>query len=377
MRIVIDARWYGPRVGGGGIGRYVAELVDHLQEIDGENAYTVLLRKENFAACAIRRSNWAKVLVDVPWYSLAEQWAIPRAVRAARAQLLHVPHWNVPLRCPVPMVVTIHDLLLLDDPTSARATTRGPLVHLAKRIGFRLALDRAIHASRHIIAVSQATRSSIFQHFRVAPDKVSVIWNGVTPPAQGKAIVLQNLGVQAPFVLHVGNRYPHKNLPMLLRAFALVHTARPHVQFVLAGPEDVFSSRLRTLQHDLGLPETAVRFVPLPTDDELGALYRAAAVLAYPSRHEGFGMPPLEAMACGTPAIVADIPALREVVEQYATLVAPDDEEGWAAAMVAQLDTPEDAVRKLQAQTFVARYDWEETARATQEVYLTRGVRRL
>ena len=123
MRIGIDARWFGPRVGGGGLGRYVSELVNHLQEIDHDNEYVIFLKKENFHEFVVKGPNFSKRLLDVPWYSAAEQYVVPKEVALAKVHFMHYPHWNVPLFSSTPFIVTIHDLILLDDPQSARSTT--------------------------------------------------------------------------------------------------------------------------------------------------------------------------------------------------------------------------------------------------------------
>ncbi|MEK9157167.1 MAG: hypothetical protein AAB448_03505, partial [Patescibacteria group bacterium] len=111
----IDARMFGSRVGGGGIGRYIAELVMHLQEIDKETQYVVFLKKENFHDFVIKRKNFSKRLVDIPAYSIKEQFAFPREILLSKVQAMHYPDWNVPLWSKIPFVVTIHDLALLED----------------------------------------------------------------------------------------------------------------------------------------------------------------------------------------------------------------------------------------------------------------------
>jgi len=152
MKIGIDARLYGPKVGGGGLGRYVEELITNLQQIDNKNRYVLFLKKDNFDTCKITNKKFEKVLADVHWYSLAEQLKMPKIIDAAGCDLVHYPHWNIALRAKTPFVVTIHDLIMLDEPTSARATTRGPLQFALKRAGYNVVLRQAVKNSRHIIA---------------------------------------------------------------------------------------------------------------------------------------------------------------------------------------------------------------------------------
>lgn len=378
MRIGIDARFYGPRTGGGGLGRYVAELVTHLEAIDSSNEYVLFLRKENFHECQVQRPNFTKRLVDIPWYSLAEQREMPREIAQAGVQMMHFPHWNVPVFSKTPFIVTIHDLILLEDPQSAHSTTRNAFVHGVKYAGFRIVLENAIHRSRHIIAISEYTKRGVLKHFRITPRKVTVIHNGVPQPKSGKGIVLRDMGVVEPYILAVGNRYPHKNLDTLIRAFVPVVEQQPHASLVLAGRQDVFTERLQRLVTRLGLPTEAVRFIDLPTDDQLGALYRHASLLAFPSRLEGFGIPPLEAMHCGTPVMASNAASLPEVLGEAPRYVAPDDESAMTQTMLEVLQHPEHfeaAVEEGYRQA--GKFSWQKTAQKTLETYLAHGIRRL
>ncbi|MFA5947163.1 MAG: glycosyltransferase family 1 protein [Patescibacteria group bacterium] len=378
MRIGIDARFFGPRTGGGGLGRYVSELVNNLQKIDHENEYVIFLKKENFHEFVVTGANFSKKMVDVPWYSLAEQTVMPREIAHAKVNFMHYSHWNVPVLSRVPFIVTIHDLILLDDPSSARATTRGPLVHGIKQLGHRLVLEKAIHGSRHIITVSEASRRSILGHFRVKPNKVSVIHNGVNAPLEGRGVSLRDLGVVEPFILYVGNMYPHKNLDTLLDAFAGAHARHPGIQLVMAGKFDEFGKKLEGRALEYGFGSGEVRFLNLPTDEELGALYRHAALLAYPSRIEGFGIPPVEALLAGTKVMASNASSMPEVLGDYVRYVDPDDTDDMAKVMLDAVERPEKwAGLKEKGADFAKRYSWEKAARQTLEIYLLYGQRRI
>lgn len=378
MRIGIDARFYGPRIGGGGLGRYVADLVTHLQRIDHINSYVLFLRKENFHECVITNANFSKRLVDVPWYSIAEQRVMPREIAAANVQLMHFPHWNVPLLTRVPFVVTIHDLILLEDPLSARATTKNAFIHGLKYVGFRLSVEKAIHQSRHIIAVSEYTKGSILRHFSVKSQKVSVVHHGVALPHGESDVALSTVGVYEPYVLAVGNAYPHKNLDTLVDAFAVFQKANPDVQLVVAGRRDVFSRRLEVQATDAGIPLRNIRFVDLPTDAALATLYKKAMVFMFPSRIEGFGFPPLEAMLYGTPVACSNATSLPEVVGRHAFYFDPDDVDGMVTAMTrAKEGTLIDAAGITAAKRHASGYTWEDTAQKTMDIYGAFGHRRM
>ncbi|MBT4857232.1 glycosyltransferase family 4 protein [Candidatus Uhrbacteria bacterium] len=370
MRIGIDARFYGPRFGGGGLGRYVSELVTHLQLIDTDNEYVLFLRKENFHECEIVNPRFSKRLVDIPWYTVQEQRQMPGHVRRARVDVMHYPHWNIPVFSKTPFIVTIHDLILLQDKASARSSTRHPLIHGFKYAGFRTVLENAIHRSKHIISVSQYTKDTILDHFGLHSDKITVVPNGVIPQRESRGVNLTALGVYQPYFLYVGNAYPHKNLEMMMHAFAQFHPHHPHVQLVIAGRRDLFSHNLEKEASELGLAPGAVRFVDLPTDEEVAALYKNAALFIFPSRIEGFGIPPLEALSYGTPVAAAHSASLPEVLRDGARYFDPDDIEKLTLLMRDATEAPhrfDDSIHAGKSQ--VDRFTWMKSAKQTLKVY--------
>lgn len=378
MKIGIDARFYGPRVGGGGLGRYVAELVSNLQRIDRVNDYVLFLRKENFHECVITNGKFTKRMVDVPWYSLAEQRVIPQEVALSRVNVMHIPHWNVPLFLQKPFVTTIHDVILLDDPHSARATTRGALVHAVKYAGFRISLENAVYRSKHVIAVSEYTRQRLLERFRVAPSKITTIHNGIVPPGAVDGARLAALGVSSPYVLYVGNAYPHKNLDVLIAAFRMAHARHPELRLVLAGRRDQFVERLERDVRDEGIAPGVVTFVNTPSDADLAALYAGATLFVYPSRLEGFGMPPLEAMTYGTPVAASNATSLPEVLGEAARYFDPSDVIKLAEIIVDSVDRPhlfDEAQRHAKHQP--EKFSWKTTAEQTLNVYLLAAMRRM
>lgn len=376
MRLGIDARMFGPRVGGGGIGRYVAELVTHLQEIDKETEYVVFLKKENFHDFVIKRKNFSKRLVNIPWYSVKEQFAFPREILLSKVQAMHYPHWNVPIWSSVPFVVTIHDLILLENNEAAHATTRAALVHGLKFAAFRHILEHAVHASRHIIAISETTKRSILSHLRVSPQKISVVYQGVRVPEGDKTVKLEHLDVQKPYVLAVGNMYPHKNYRVLLEALQECEDI-PELRLVFAGKYDVFAQKLKKDADSMGVGQK-VRFIHAPTDGELHALMSNAALFVNPAHIEGFGIPPLEAALLKTPVAVSDIPIFHETLANATQFVPPDDPLAWAAVMRNAVEEPKDWESLITAGARQAkRYNWEECAREMKELYLRNAFKRL
>ena len=378
MRIGIDARFYGPRVGGGGLGRYTAELVTALQEVDRENEYVLFLRKENFHECAITNAHFTKRMVDVPWYSFAEQREMPREIALAKVNLMHYPHWNVPIFSRVPFVVTIHDLILLEDPASSRATTRNAFLHGIKSIGYRIALEVAIHRSKHIVAISEYTKRSILEHFRVPGGKISVVYNGVRPPAGAEKVSLAELGVQQPYILSVGNAYPHKNLETTLISFRKLCVSDERTMLVLAGKRDMFVEKLEAFALEIGIPSSRIRFVNTPTDSVLARLYQDASLLVIASRIEGFGIPPLEALALGIPVAAGHASSLPEVLGNTVRYFEPDDTDALARLMHDAVHQPS-TWNSLKAPGIrqAEKFSWKKTALAMRDIYRNFADRRL
>lgn len=378
MRIGIDARMYGPQTGGGGLGRYVSELVTALQHVDHTNEYVLFLQKENFHQCAISSPNFSKRLVDVPWYSAAEQIHMPREIALAKVNLMHFPHWNVPVFSRVPFVVTIHDLILLEDPSSAQATTRSAFVHGVKSIGYRIALEAAIHRSKHIVAISEYTKRSILEHFRVPSGKISVVYNGVRAPEGEEKVTLAELGVQEPYILAVGNAYPHKNLDLALQSFRTLCTNDHRTMLVFAGKRTVFVQALEASARAYGIPMDRMRFVDTPSDAQLARLYRNAALLVTPSRIEGFGIPPLEALAMGIPVAASHAASLPEVLGDHVRYFDPDDADALVRIMQDAIERPSigHAFREKGIR-HAATFSWKTTATAMQNIYRHYADRRL
>ncbi len=362
MKIGFDARMFGPATGGGGLGRYVEQIASRLHAADTEGSYVFFLKPENAGSLPGAR----RFTTDIPWYGWKEQVLLPRLLDQRKFDLIHFPHWNVPLFLKTPFVVTIHDLILLDEPASSKASTRNPLSFWIKYAAFRLVLSHAVHASRQIIAVSEHTKQAILRRFpKIPASKITVILEGVTPlPAGTDAVPCPR-----PYLLYVGNAYPHKNVDGLLRAFRLAAAAQPGVHLVLAGRMDAFRRRLKDSADARALGERVV-WIDDPADAQLSALYRDAIGYVFPSRLEGFGLPPLEAMAAGVPVVSSNAGSLPEVLGDAAVYVDPMDENALATAMET-LVTDQSLRTTLIArgQKNVKRFSWDRAAEATATVY--------
>lgn len=381
-RIGIDARFYGPI--GKGLGRYTQEVVDNIIRLDRENEYVIFLRRENFDELKTDRlPHVKKVLAEIRWYTLAEQIMMPWLIYREKLDLVHFPHFNVPILCPTKLVVTIHDLILINFPTK-KATTLGPLTYFIKNIGYRLTIWLALMRSRAIIAVSQFTKDDIVQHFGVKPEKIVVTYEGVADFAQAagtadetadkQSPALAKHHINRPYILYVGNAYPHKNLEQLLNVFKALLAKRPNLQLVLVGKEDHFYAKIKQQAKDLQLTlpgqSSPVIFTDYVNDQELAELYSHATLYVFASFYEGFGLPPLEAMAKGLAVASSDTTSMPEILGEAAIYFNPRDQDDMQAKISALLDDPElrkELINKGHGQ--IRKYSWQSCAESTLAVY--------
>ncbi len=350
LNVVLDARMAFHT----GIGRYVRSLASALAaRPDVELALLVdpARAEETRAGTGVRETR----PYPAPIYSVAEQLRGPGACRAARrgrpGTVFHFPHYNAPWLAPRPSVVTVHDLIQLGDPRYyGRLRSR-----LARSV-----LRRAVRNATHVIAVSAATRAALERVVPEARGRVTTIHHGVGAPfrpldAETVRRFRERHGIGR-CLLFVGGTRPHKNRGRVLEAFRLVRERHPDVSLAVVDAAAQASPGVRPLG-------------PL-TDDDLAHWYNAAAALVMPSLEEGFGLPALEALACGTPVIVARRPAQREVVGDTGLAVDPLDVAALAAAMTRLLDAggPAPALRERGLRR-ARELSWEHAAGRTVEVY--------
>lgn len=317
MTIVADGRWTGLH----GIGRFAREILGRLTDLE--------------------RLNVAR-----PPLHPADPLLLALWLRRRRPAAFFSPGFAPPLPCGIPVVFTIHDLIHLRVPGES-----GPLRWLYYHLVVRPAARRA-HA---VLTVSEASRRDIERWTGLPPGRVVVVGNAASPAFSPGGPRVRR---PRPYVLYVGNHKPHKNVPRLVAAMTRSRRLAGH-DLVLAGPPD---GRLRALAGRLGLGDRLV-FAPAPDDDALAALYRGAALVACPSLVEGFGLPALEAMACGTPCVVSRSTAVAEVTAGAAVEVDARSVEGIAEGMEALAFDP--GLRDSLATKGLRRaglFSWDATA---------------
>ena len=387
MRIGIDARFYGPI--GKGLGRYTQEVVDNIIKINsaaGQPAfdYVVFLGPDNFDEFGVDDPHVEKVLIDCPWYGWKEQIFFPYHIWRAKLDLIHFPHFNVPILTPVRFIVTIHDLILTHFPT-VRATTKSHVLYYFKNFAYRFVILSALKRSRRIITVSEFTKSDIIKKFRIAPDKITVTYEGVANLAKGRDSlfvakldnqeILAQYHIPHDFLLYVGNAYPHKNLETLLKVFSKLHAEKPERRLVLVGKADYFYERVQAVARALNLwqkgnANSAVIFPGYVPDAQLEILYSEARAYVFPSLYEGFGLPPLEAMAKGCPVVSSDRASLPEILSDAAVYFNPEDEADMIAKIRSVLVDDNKRAELISRGLVQARkYNWWECANKTMVAY--------
>jgi alpha-1,3-rhamnosyl/mannosyltransferase len=352
-----------------GIGRYVLNLARAMVPLIDVDERLVLLHDPtrpcslNLAALAGDRVQ----VVDVPIspFSLRQQWAVPRMLHRLRADVYHSPYYLMPYWPGVPTVLTVYDLISLLYPQ---------YVSVQARLLFRWMMALALRAASHVTVISQATRGDLLAFYRLSPRKVRAIPLAANPafhpqPSEAVAALLARLNIPQRYILYLGSNKPHKNLVRLIDAFSRITHYASRFTLVIAGAWDTRYPEPRQRVAALGL-ENTVRFLgPVPEED-LSALYTGAALFVFPSLYEGFGLPVLEAMACGVPVVCSNTPSLLEVCSDAVLYFDPADVEAIAKALRQALADPDlRAELRERGLARVAQFSWERTARQTLHLY--------
>ncbi|MFA6197550.1 MAG: glycosyltransferase family 1 protein [Patescibacteria group bacterium] len=369
MKIGIDARFWGPE--GKGLGRYTQKLIENLEKIDQTNQYRIFVKPSSYETYQPKNPNFIKVLAPYRWYSVEEQLKFPALINAQKLDLVHFPHFNVPLLYRRPYLVTIHDLIITHFPTT-RATTLGPVKYFFKRLGYQWVIATAVKRSRKVITVSDFVKNELVKFFKLPETKVAVTYEA-TDLFQGEATdpdtVLAQYHISRPYLLYVGNAYPHKNLEMLVAAFKELRQRHADVKLVLVGKMDYFYQRLKKMSDDMGLGGAVIYpgYVP---DEHLPALYQKALLYVFPSLSEGFGLPPLEAMQYGVPVAAAHSSCLPEILGNGVVYFNPNEKHDIVnvlANLIEQPDKRDELVRLGNER--VRHFSWETMARQTVDLY--------
>lgn len=355
-KIVIDARLAGLKHAG--IGRYVEMLSRHIE---------LKIQSAKFKVNTINP--------QIGHYTLAEQIKMPDFLDKENPDLVHFPHFNVPIFYNKPFVVTIHDLLWHEQ-VGTTATTLPAGIYWLKYLAYRLVLRHAVLKSKAIIVPSDWVKKKIVERFLEAEKKIHVIYEGVADKfkEEGSASrrrkreegVLEQYELKnRQYLIYTGSLYPHKNVNLVLDILPRF----PDLKFIVACARNVFWERFKQEIEKRGLQSQVVLagFVP---DDKLAILYKNDLAFIFPSKSEGFGLPGLEAMAAGSPVISSNAGSLPEIYEDATLYFDPKSEEELIKNIKKVKDGEE--VRKrmiILGRERVKRFSWEKCAKETMEVY--------
>jgi glycosyltransferase involved in cell wall biosynthesis len=369
MRIAIDIR----KINEFGVGTYIWNLVRNLAAIDLRNEYLLIGSHRNFHELGPLPWNFKQLYQPEEETLWMHHISVPFALRRQNVDILHVPHHEAPLFSPSRLVVTIHDCVHLLFPQEDSSKFRNYRSYLQTK--------RVVESARHILTVSKSTKEDLINIFRLPDSKISVVHNALDErfafdhsPAERKQ-VLERYQLKDPFVLYAGKIRPHKNLHRLIEAFAVLKSELmdnekyKNLKLIIIGDELSKHQYLRLTVIRSGAQQDVrfFGFVPYPI---LRVFYESATLFAFPSLYEGFGLPPLEAMANRTPVIASNTSSLPEVLDDAAVLVNPENVFDIARGMKHIL-LDETLREKLVQRGIdqVARFSWRQAAVKVVETY--------
>ena len=364
MKICLDAREL--REVKTGLGRYALNLVRQIAAVDGENDY-IVLRRRSYHEPLVDAENFREIPVPFGISATRNQLIGARIINRIDADIYHALYHFLPIGVRArKIVITLHDLIWIEH---AALATESHLKQWLKRLRGGPLIGRALRRADHVVAISDATRRAAMSRFSFPAEKFSVIHHGVDTAFLGPA--------EAPppdvcrgkrFAFSLGTSTPYKNLPRLFQAFARVAADFPDLFLLVTGRGDTYAS-LSRLTRDLDLCDRVI-FTGQLSDAEIAGCFRHAVFFAFPSIVEGFGLPMLEAMACGCPVLTSNTSSLAEISNGAALCVDPLEVEALAAGM-RQLLTDDDLRRRLAAKGLKRSegFTWRSCGEKTLAVY--------
>jgi glycosyltransferase involved in cell wall biosynthesis len=362
MRFAVDAHAIGRHLTGNEV--YVRSLLRAFAQMDRDSEFLAYLSEPGAEQWIPRRFQIRHVSAN-PWSRLG--WDLGRLLRQDKPDLVHV-QYTAPLLCKTPVVVTVHDVSFIEHPTWFPWSRRAQLRHT---------VAQTVRQAARVLTVSEFSRDAILRSYDIAPQKVRVIPNAANPDfrviGREKAMraVRERLHLDAPFVFSVGDLQPRKNQIGLIAAFAKMLLAHPQLKhhLVLTGKETWFTPKVREAALSCGFADR-IHFTGFVSDNQLLDLYNACDCFVFPSFYEGFGLPILEAMACGRAVACSNTTAMPEVADGAAILFDPHSVEQIERAMSDILLDPELRARKERLGLHrAASFSWQKSARATLDVY--------
>ena len=369
MRIAIDIR----RINEFGIGTYIWNLVRNLSQVDDQNEYLLAGSDRHFHELGPLGPNFTQLYQGDQYGSLGDRLAFPAVLRKRKPDVVHIPHHDCPLVVPGKLILTIHDCVHVKFPPENLSRFR--------RYQLYWRTKRAVRSASQILAVSNSTRDDLMNIFDLDSKRIAVIHNALderfAPAADtvDRKAVLERYQLHDPFVLYSGRIRPHKNVHRLIEAFAVLkgelanHPLYRNLKLIIIGDELSRHQYLRLTVIRSGVQQD-VRFFGFVPYSILQVFYQSAALFAFPSLYEGFGLPPLEAMASRTPVLASNTSSLPEVLGDAALLVNPENVFEIARGM--KLILLDASVRDRlveKGSKHISRFSWETAARQVIEAY--------
>jgi len=386
FKLAIDCRFWG--ITHAGLGRYARELVlAMIKDLEDRNwklgdfpiNLSLFFQRETWLKDKNKLKQCRIIKVDIPHYSLREQLEFSRMVDQEKLDLVHFPHFNLPIRLKTPFVVTIHDLIKHFF-RGRSVTTRALPVYWLKHLGYRLVLRQAVARACKIIVPSYFVKDQLAVHFPHIEKKIKVTYEGVAEAYRTTSLegerknkkLIKKYRLSTPFFVYTGSVYPFKDLATLLRAFKdlLGRKGLVKPKLLITCSRSIFWEKLKKDVKRLGL-EKEVIFPGQIVDDDLAELYQMASALVVPSLMEGFGLPGLEAMSSGCPVIASRAGSLPEVYGQAAIYFQPQN----AADLTEKLSrvlyfSPSQKAKQIEkGRNLAKKYSWEKTAQETLDIY--------
>ena len=359
MKIAIDARIIRTTTG-----RYVERLLNYLQDIDTQNTYVILLDTKDFDSWQPTNPNFTKVAIDIPNYSVREQFGFAITLYRLKVDLVHFCMPQQPLLYFKPSVTTIHDLTLLHHKNYVE---NSKLAYDIKQAIFKGILTFAAHKSRRIITPTKYARDDVIKTLHAKPERISVTYEAADTIQKTVAEPIA-IFESKPFIMYAGRTEPHKNIRRLILAHQQLLQTHPDLQLAIPGPKDGNNRMIEQWCKDEGYKQ--VHLLGFVSEGELRWLFENAQAYVFPSLSEGFGLPGLEAMSYGTPVVSSNATCLPEVYRDGAHYFNPEDVDDMASKINDVLTNSalrSDLIAK--SKNFIASYSWMRMAKETLEVY--------
>ena len=378
MRIGIEAqRLFRPHKHG--MDRVALELIRSLQKIDKENEYFIFVKPDVDNMVVFSTDNFHIVEIEVGAYPIWEQLKLPKLAKAHNCDILHCTSNTAPLALQMPLVTTLHDVIFKEGSVLEQLTSSASWYQKIGNLYRRLIVNSIVKKSQRLITVSNFERQNISKIYKLDSSKIQTVHNGVNEcfkavvDNKARAKVKQKYNLPEHFLLHLGNTDPRKNTARVLKAFYMyIYVYTEDLKLVLVGLNE---SKLSTILKSIDLEEELSDKIILTgyvVDTDLPILFRLSELFLFPSLREGFGIPIIEAMACGTPVITSNTSSMPEVAGDAACLVNPNSTENIYEA-IAKVRSDKNYKNQL-TEKGLARYTkftWENAARQVLGIYQT------